>query len=163
MIVLGIDPGYAITGYGILSYENSNFKVIDYGVITTKAEIDFPTRLEMVYDGITGLIKGYNVENISIEEIFFHKNTKTAIKVAQARGAILLSCQKQMVPIFEYTPLQVKQGVVGYGRAEKQQVQEMTKVILNLKERPKPDDAADALALAICHCHNVNYQQLYRA
>ena len=153
MRILGIDPGIAIVGYGIIEYKNNKFKVIDYGAIFTPASISTTKRLEKIYKGIDILIKNYNIDEVGIEELFFNKNVKTAITVAQARGVILLACSHNDKPIYEYTPLQVKQGVVGYGRAKKLQVQQMVEIILNLKEIPKPDDVADALAIAICHAH----------
>ena len=153
MIILGIDPGIAIIGYGIIEYKNNKFKVIDYGAIFTPASTSTTKRLEKIYKGIDILIKNYNIDEVGIEELFFNKNVKTAITVAQARGVILLACSHNDKPIYEYTPLQVKQGVVGYGRAKKLQVQQMVEIILNLKEIPKPDDVADALAIAICHAH----------
>ena len=153
MIILGIDPGIAIVGYVIIEYKNNKFKVIDYGAIFTPASTSTTKRLEKIYKGIDILIKNYNIDEVGIEELFFNKNVKTAITVAQARGVILLACSHNDKPIYEYTPLQVKQGVVGYGRAKKLQVQQMVEIILNLKEIPKPDDVADALAIAICHAH----------
>lgn len=154
MIILGIDPGIAIVGYGIIKYKNNKFKVIDYGQINTDPKLSTLERLEIIYKGIDILIKNYNVNEIGVEELFFNKNVKTAITVAQARGVILLSCQHNKIPVYEYTPLQVKQGVVGYGRAEKSQVQQMVTSFLGLKKVPKPDDVADALAVAICHAHS---------
>ncbi len=154
MIVLGIDPGYAIVGYGVVSYESNHFRMLDYGAITTEAHTPFNERLERIYDCARALIEHYHPEAMAIEKLFFNTNQKTAIDVAQARGALVLAAQKARIPIFEYTPLQVKQSVVGYGRAEKKQVQEMTRVMLNLEKIPRPDDAADALAMAICHCHS---------
>lgn len=151
--ILGIDPGYAIVGYGVLDFEKNKFKMVDYGAVTTDAGVPFERRLEIVYDGTCELFEKYKPEAVSIEQLFFTTNQKTAIMVAQARGVILLAAMKYHVPIFEYTPLQVKQSVVGYGKAIKQQVMEMTRVILNLEKIPKPDDAADALAIAICHGH----------
>lgn len=153
MIILGIDPGYAIVGWGIIDYTANRFSVIDYGAVTTEAKTPFNERLEAVYDGVEGIIKRYNPSALAIEKLFYNTNAKTVIDVAQARGVINLAAVKNGVPIFEYTPLQVKQSVVGYGRAEKKQVQEMTRVILKLEKIPKPDDTADALAMAICHAH----------
>lgn len=153
MRILGIDPGIAIVGYGIIEYKNNKFKVIDYGAITTPSTMINAQRLERIYKGIDLLIKNYDIDEVGIEELFFNKNVKTAITVAQARGVILLSCAHNNKPIYEYTPLQVKQGVVGYGRAQKGQVQQMVTSMLNLKEVPKPDDVADALAVAISHAH----------
>lgn len=154
MIVLGIDPGYAIVGCGVVEYQNNHFRVLTYGAITTEAHTPFNERLEKIFDEANELIQRFRPDAMAIEKLFFNTNQKTAIDVAQARGALVLAAQKNKVPIFEYTPLQVKQSVVGYGRAEKKQVQEMTRVMLNLEKIPKPDDAADALAMAICHCHS---------
>lgn len=154
MRILGIDPGYAIVGYGVLDYQNNHFSVVEYGAITTPAGMDFNRRLELIYDEMDVLIGRTKPDAMSIEKLFYNTNAKTVIDVAQARGVIMLSAQKNCVEAFEYTPLQVKQSVVGYGRAEKKQVQEMTKLILKLTKVPKPDDTADALALAICHGHS---------
>ena len=153
MIILGIDPGIAIVGYGVIEYKNNKFKVIDYGAITTSSTMNNMKRLEKIYKGIDILIKNYNIDEIGVEELFFNKNIKTAITVAQARGVILLACSHNNKQVYEYTPLQVKQGVVGYGRAKKIQVQHMVTSILNLNKIPTPDDVADALAVAICHAH----------
>ena len=153
MVVLGIDPGYAIVGYGAISYRNNSFTPISFGSIVTEADLDFNRRLEIIYDDLSAVIMRTKPDAMSIERLYFQNNAKTAIMVAEARGVILLTAQKLGVPVYEYTPLQVKQSIVGYGRAEKQQVQEMTKLFLHLDKIPKPDDAADALALAICHGH----------
>ena len=153
MIILGIDPGYAIVGYGVIEYKNNHFSVIDYGAILTDAGTPFNIRLEKIYDGLCNIIERHRPEAMAIEKLFYNNNAKTVIDVSQARGVIMLAAQKNMVPAFEYTPLQVKQSVVGYGRAEKKQVQEMTRRILALEKVPKPDDTADALAMAICHAH----------
>lgn len=154
MRILGIDPGYAIVGYGIVDYEANRFKVVDYGAVTTQAHTPFDLRLQTIYNGLSCLIEKYSPDAMSIEKLFFNTNTTTAIDVAQARGVIVLAAAQGGLDIAEYTPLQVKQSVVGYGRAEKKQVQEMTRLMLNLKAVPKPDDTADALALAICHAHS---------
>lgn len=154
MMILGIDPGIAIVGYGIIEYKNNKFRVIDYGAVTTPAGMEMLKRLELVYKGINLLIKKYDIDEVGIEELFFNKNVKTAITVAQARGVTMLACAHNGKPVYEYTPLQVKQGVVGYGRADKSQVQQMVTSFLKLKEVPKPDDVADALAVAICHAHS---------
>lgn len=154
MIILGIDPGYAIVGFGVLEYKNNHFTVIDYGAITTDAGTPFNRRLEYIYDELTAILEKYRPDAMSIEKLFYNSNAKTVIDVSQARGVIMLAAQKCGVPAFEYTPLQVKQSVVGYGRAEKKQVQEMIKRILFLEKVPKPDDTADALAMAICHGHS---------
>ena len=153
MIILGIDPGYAIVGYGVIEYKNNHFSVIDYGAILTDAGTPFNIRLEKIYDGLAAIIERHRPEAMAIEKLFYNNNAKTVIDVSQARGVIMLAAQKNGVPAFEYTPLQVKQSVVGYGRAEKKQVQEMTRRILALEKVPKPDDTADALAMAICHAH----------
>lgn len=154
MRIMGIDPGYAIVGYGIVDYEANRFRVVDYGAVTTQAHTPFDLRLQTIYNGLSCLIEKYSPDAMSIEKLFFNTNTTTAIDVAQARGVIVLAAAQGGLDIAEYTPLQVKQSVVGYGRAEKKQVQEMTRLMLNLKAVPKPDDTADALALAICHAHS---------
>ncbi len=154
MTVLGIDPGYAIVGCGVVEHRENKFRMLYYGAVTTQAHTPFNERIEALFDGVDALIKQYKPDAVAMEKLFFNTNQKTAIDVAQARGALVLAAQKNRVPIFEYTPLQVKQSVVGYGRAEKKQVQEMTRIMLNLEKIPKPDDAADALAMAICHCHS---------
>lgn len=154
MIVLGIDPGYAIVGYGIVEYKNNKFSAIDFGAVTTKAGVRFSSRLEKIYNDILYIMETYKPEAVSIEKLFFNTNTTTAIDVAQARGVILLAAEKMRIPLFEYTPLQVKQSVTGYGKAEKAQVMELTRRLLGLEKSPKPDDTADALAMAICHCHS---------
>lgn len=153
MRILGIDPGYAIVGYGVLEYDNYSFSPLGYGAITTKAYTPFSLRLMDIYNDMTTVITRFRPEAMSIEKLFFNTNQKTGIDVAQARGVIVLAAVQSGVPVYEYTPLQVKQSVVGYGRAEKKQVMEMTKSILRLGSMPKPDDTADALALAICHGH----------
>lgn len=153
MRILGIDPGYAIVGYGVIDYENTRFSVVDYGAILTDAGTPFNERLEQIYDEAFALMQRFRPQAMAIEKLFYNTNAKTVIDVGQARGALILAAQKNAMEIAEYTPLQVKQSVVGYGRAEKNQVQEMTKLILNLPKIPKPDDTADALAIAICHAH----------
>ncbi len=153
MIVLGIDPGYAIVGWGVIEYVNGRFKVLGFGAITTEANTPFPERLQIIYNDMSYLFEKYKPDAMSMEKLFYNSNQKTVIDVAQARGVITLAAQMYGRDIFEYTPLQVKQSVTGYGRAEKKQVQEMTKNILGLKSVPKPDDTADALAMAICHAH----------
>ena len=153
MKIIGIDPGYAIVGWGVLEYSGSSFSVLNYGAITTAKDIKFSKRLESIYNELS-LILNYNKPDfMSIEQLFFSSNKKTAIDVAQARGVILLCAQIFKIPVFEYAPVQVKQAVTGYGRATKKQVMDMVKFILNLKRLPKPDDTADALALAISHAH----------
>lgn len=154
MIILGIDPGYAIVGYGVIKYEANRFSVLDYGAITTPAGMPFVERLETIYNDLNMIFCKYQPQAMAIEKLFYNTNAKTVIDVAQARGVTVLAAHQNKADIFEYTPLQVKQSVVGYGRAEKKQVQEMTRVILNLEKVPKPDDTADALAMAICHAHS---------
>lgn len=154
LVILGIDPGYAIIGVGIISHNNNSFKVVDYGAVTTDASMKFSNRLIKIYNEIDLIIKKYKPDAMAIEKLFFNTNTTTAIDVAQARGVILLAATTNDVPIYEYTPLQVKSAVTGYGRAEKKQVMEMVKNLLSLKAIPKPDDTADALAMAVCHAHS---------
>ena len=153
MIILGIDPGYALIGYGVISYDGGHFKTVNFGAITTPSDMKFPARLEIIYRDMNQLFTEFKPDALSIEKLFFNTNTTTAIDVAQARGVIVLAAHQKGLKISEYTPLQVKQAVTGYGRAEKHQVMEMIKSILSLKSVPKPDDTADALALAICHGH----------
>jgi len=154
MIVLGIDPGFAIVGYGVIYTEKGKHQVLACGVIRTAADLPLESRLYEIYADLEQLIKTYKPDHVAVEQLFFHTNQKTVIQVAEARGVILLAARANLVPIYEYTPLQVKQAVVGYGRAEKHQVMEMTKQILKLKAVPKPDDAADALAIALCHAES---------
>ena len=151
MNILGIDPGYAIVGYGAVSLCGSKFKTTGFGAIKTDAKTDFLKRLDFIYEETLKVIKTLNASVMAIEKLYFQNNQKTAICVAQARGVILLAAQKAKIPVFEYTPLQVKCAVTGFGQAPKNQVMEMTRRFLNLKETPKPDDTADALAIAICH------------
>lgn len=156
MIILGIDPGYAIVGVGVIQFDGNRFRVIDYFAVTTEAKMPFDIRLKIIYDGINEVIEKYHPDHMAIEELFFNDNAKTAIGVGQARGVIVLSAVNHGVKVFEYTPLQVKQAVAGYGRADKTQVQQMTRALLKLNEIPKPDDVADALAIALCHAHSYN-------
>lgn len=151
---MGIDPGFAITGYGIIKYEGNRFAVEEYGAVITETSDAFSERLRILNNKIKELIRIYNPDAFAIEELFFNKNIKTAINAAQGRGAAIVAAADCGLNIFEYTPLQVKQALVGYGRAEKSQIQQMVKIILNLDEIPKPDDVADALAVAICHAHS---------
>lgn len=154
MIILGIDPGYAIIGYGIISYNANRFSVVEYGAVTTNANTKFTGRLDKIYNELNDVISRCKPDVISIEKLYFNTNTTTAIDVAQARGVILLAATHNNIPVFEYTPLQVKSAVTGYGRAEKKQVMDMVKNILRLEKIPKPDDTADALAIAVCHAHS---------
>jgi len=156
LIILGIDPGYAIIGYGVIDFEKGKFRILDYGSITTKSTMEFSMRLKRIYMGIQELIDKYKPDSVAVEKLFFNKNTKTALKVGHGRGVVLLGGAMNDIDVFEYTPLQVKQAVCGYGRADKNQVQQMVKMLLGLREVPKPDDTADALAVAICHAHSYN-------
>lgn len=156
MRIIGIDPGYAIVGFGVIEYNKASFRAIQYGAVTTPADMDFNSRLKVIYDDVSYILNSFKPEYLAIERLYFTTNQKTAIDVAEARGVILLAARQREIPIFEYTPLQVKQSVTGYGKAIKKQVQEMTKRILNLPEIPKPDDTADALAIAVCHAHSYN-------
>lgn len=151
MVILGIDPGYAIIGWGIIRYERGHFFPVDFGAITTAAGTPFSERLLKIHTELSRILATYTPDVVSVEKLYFQNNQKTAIEVAEARGVILLAMQQAGVPFFEYTPLQVKSAVTGYGQAEKPQVMEMTRRLLRLKAVPKPDDTADALALAICH------------
>ena len=163
MIILGIDPGYAIVGWGVVQYDNYKFKALDYGAITTQAGTPFEQRLLAVYQGVEEIIRRYRPQVLSIEKLYFGTNHTTAIDVAQARGVTLLAAAQGGLPIYEYTPMQVKQAVTGYGKAEKKQMMEMTRLLLGLSAVPKPDDTADALAMAICHghCSGSKLKELY--
>ncbi len=162
MIILGIDPGLAIMGYGIIHYEGNRFRPIDYGAITTPSTMPTPIRLKKIYEDLNKIMIKHNPDAVAIEELFFNTNVKTALLVGHARGVAVLSAANNDKEIFEYTPLQVKQGVVGYGRADKGQVQQMVKTLLNLSNVPKPDDVADALAVAICHAHSGNFKDMFK-
>ena len=153
MIILGIDPGTATTGYGIIEVVGASYRTLDYGSINTRAGQPMPDRLERLYHGICQLIEKYRPDEAAVEQLYFNTNATTAISVGQARGVILLAAAQSKLNIGEYTPLQVKQSVVGYGKADKKQVQYMVTSFLSLPSPPKPDDAADALAIAICHAH----------
>ena len=151
MRVFSIDPGYAIVGCGVVDCVKGRYHMVDYGAITTPAGMEMGQRLATIYDQLTVALEKYQPEAVAIEQLFATHNQTTVMGVAQARGVILLCCQQHRLPVYEYTPMQVKMAVVGYGVAEKKQVMEMTRNLLNLREVPKPDDAADALAIAICH------------
>lgn len=151
MIILGIDPGLAIVGYGVLDKQKGKTDMVDYGVITTPKEDTLPMRLDRIYKGMCELIDYYKPEHVAIEELFFNTNITTGIAVAEARGVIMLACINKGCKLYEYTPLQIKQALTGNGRADKHQVQFMVKAILKLNAIPKPDDAADGLACALCH------------
>ena len=161
MIILGIDPGLATVGYGVLKFEKNKFTTVAYNAIITPPRIPVHDRLKMIYDDLQQIISLYKPKDIAIEELFYNTNQKTVISVCEARGVILLCAHQNGLDINEYTPLQVKQSVVGYGRAEKKQVQTMVKNILNLEKLPKPDDAADAIAIAICHAHSKSMNSLF--
>ncbi|MEG0090748.1 MAG: crossover junction endodeoxyribonuclease RuvC [Oscillospiraceae bacterium] len=154
MRIMGIDPGYAIVGYGTVEYIGNKFYPVEFGAITTAAHTPFENRLKDVYDGLDEVMKRAKPECLAIEQLFFTTNQKTVIQVAMARGVILLCAKNNNIPIYEYTPLQIKQAVAGYGKAVKKQVMEMTRIILRLEKVPRPDDTADALAVAICHGHS---------
>lgn len=156
MRIIGIDPGTAIVGYGIVDFYQNKYITVDYGVITTPKELNMENRLLIIYQELKEILDRHKPEYIAIEDLFYFKNNKTVISVAQARGVILLSARQHDIPIASYTPLQVKIGITGYGKADKKQVQQMTQRILNLEEIPKPDDAADALAIAITHINALN-------
>ena len=151
MRVLGIDPGYAIVGWGVVDYAGNRFAPVDFGAVCTDAGVPFERRLDEVYAGVKEVIERTQPEVLAIEKLFYQHNQTTVIGVAEARGVILLAAAQAGLPIYEYTPMQVKQAVVGYGGAEKKQVMLMTQRLLGMKEIPRPDDAADALAIAICH------------
>ena len=157
MRVLGVDPGYAILGWGVVEYSLSRHRLVACGAVETNNEISMPERLKMLYAGLCDVIAEYDPDVASVEELFFNSNAKTAIKVGEARGAAILACANTGLPVYEYTPLQIKQALTGYGRADKKQIQEMVKRILGLDEAPKPDDAADAVATAICHANASDY------
>lgn len=159
MRILGIDPGFAITGYSIIDYQGNKFKLINSGAVLTKAGESFPLRLTKIYDDLQVIIDEFKPDAISVEELFFNQNVKTAINVAQARGVILIIGCKNNIPTYEYTPLQVKQAVAGYGRADKIQVQKMVKTILNVEVLPKLDDITDSMAVAICHAHSSKFAE----
>ena len=154
MRILGIDPGYATIGFGLLSAEYGTYQMLRYGAVTTPPGIPFPRRLEILYDDLTQLLSETKPEAVAVEELFFGHNITTGIDVAHGRGVILLAIQKARIPFYEYTPMQVKQAVVGYGKATKLQVMDMTRRLLRLQRTPRPDDAADALALALCHARS---------
>lgn len=155
MIILGIDPGYAIVGYGVIEYVGNSYSAKQYGAVFTYPKSSFEERINIIFENITELIKRYRPDAMAIEKLYFQNNHKTAIDVAQARGVILLSAAREGIPIYEYTPLQIKSAITGYGKAQKQQIMQMVKRLLKLKEIPKPDDTADALAAGICHINSI--------
>ena len=161
MVVLGIDPGLATLGWGVLKNDRGRFETIDYGVVLTPKEESLPVRLAMLEEGVNKLIDKYHPGEIALEELFFNNNITTGINVAQARGVILLTCVKKCGRLYEYTPLQIKQALTGYGRADKKQMQIMVKTLLRLDNIPKPDDAADALAVALTHCQTSRFSSSF--
>ena len=160
MRVLGIDPGTAITGYGVVEERAGELSLVECGVIRTSPDAGLPARLEEIYQAVQGLIARLAPAAVAVEALFFNTNVRTAFAVGQARGVCLLAAAQAHLPVYEYTPLQIKQAVVGYGRAEKQQIQEMVRLMLRLEDIPRPDDAADAVAIAICHHHMWRMQAL---
>ena len=160
MRILGIDPGIAIVGYGVIDKEGNRYKTVAYDAVTTRAHTPLEERLEAVYNGINEIIKTYKPDAMSIEELFFNNNAKTALTVGQARGVIILAAVQNHLPVYEYTPLQVKQALTGYGRASKGQIQQMMKSMLGLTQIPKPDDVADALAIAVCHGNSMRFNSI---
>jgi crossover junction endodeoxyribonuclease RuvC len=157
--ILGIDPGIAIVGFGFIDKKGSKLTPVQYGCIRTEAHTEPSVRLRQIYDSLLQLIDTYRPDEVALEKLFFNRNVTTALTVGQARGVLMLAAEQKGLPMGEYTPLQVKQAIVGYGKAEKTQVQEMVRMFLHLKEAPKPDDVADALAIAICHAHSSGLRQ----
>jgi crossover junction endodeoxyribonuclease RuvC len=159
-LVLGIDPGTAITGYGLVSQEGDALTLVDYGTINTSQQMSLPQRLQTIYRELGEIISEHHPTAIAVEKLFFSKNVRTALSVGQARGVALLAAADAGVPLHEYTPLQVKQSVVGYGRATKEQIQQLVKMLCGLDFIPQPDDAADAIAVAICHIHSARLEAM---
>ena len=155
MLILGIDPGTAITGYALIEKQGQKLIPVSYSCCRTKSDMPMEQRLLVIHETLDSFIRKYSPDVMAIEELFFNRNTTTALSVGQARGVMLLAAARNNIGVYEYTPLQVKQAVVGYGKADKHQVQYMVRALLSLKETPKPDDTADALAVAICHAHSV--------
>ena len=153
MRVIGIDPGYAIVGWGVVDYVGNRFAPVGYGAVLTDKDTPFEQRLAEIYEGVQDILRRYQPQALSLEKLFYQHNQTTVIGVAEARGVILLAAARAGVPVYEYTPMQVKQAVTGYGKAVKRQIQEMTRTLLKLPTIPKPDDTADALAMAVTHCH----------
>ena len=162
MLILGIDPGTAITGYGLVKGEGDDLTLVAYGAITTSSDWPLPERLQHIYQELTAVIEDQQPTAVAVEELFFSKNVRTALSVGQARGVTLLAAANAGLPIHEYTPLQVKQAIAGYGRATKDQVQQMVRMLLALDSVPQPDDAADAIAVAICHIHSAKLTAMLR-
>lgn len=161
MLILGLDPGTAITGYGLVREVEGRLIAVDYGVITTSSETEMDKRLLQIYQELSAIISRHKPDAVAVEKLFFSRNVRTAMAVGQARGVVLLTAALAGVPVYEYTPLEIKQAIVGYGGAEKQQVQQMVKLLLNLAEVPQPDDAADAIAVAVCHLHSARLVDLF--
>ena len=162
MTIFGIDPGLATMGWVVISYDGVKPRLIDYGALITPPDMPMPQRLMSLYDGVEDLCKRYDPDDIAMEELFFCKNVTTAIAVGEARGAAMVAMRKHTNNLFEYTPMQIKQAVTGYGKADKKQVQMMVKLLLNMQEIPKPDDAADGLAIAITHAHSMHARAHFR-
>jgi len=162
MIILGLDPGLASMGFGVISYDNVRPRMLDFGVLSTKPDRTLPQRLTSLFEGITDLINRYEPDDIALEELFFNRNVTTAINVGEARGVALTASAMHTQNLFEYTPPQIKLAVTGYGKADKVQVQQMVKILLKLDKIPRPDDAADALAVAICHAHSLAMRDQFR-
>ena len=160
MLVLGVDPGLATTGYGLVAEQRQNLSLVDFGVIETPANLPLDKRLQQLYHELCSLVAGFDLEAVAIEDLFFSRNVRTAMAVGHARGVVLLAAAEANLAVFEYTPLQVKDAVVGYGRATKSQVQEMVRLLLGMECIPRPDDAADAIAIAICHLHSSQFASL---
>ena len=154
MIIMGIDPGLAIVGFGIIRAENGNYRPLDYGVITTDKGVPTAERLTIIADEMSELIEKYHPDEVSVEELFYCVNQRTVIPVAEARGVILYTLAKHGIPLYEYTPMQIKLAITGYGNADKKSMQQMVTMLLNLRSVPKPDDAADAVAIALCHAQS---------
>jgi len=160
VLVLGIDPGTAITGYGLVHENDEGLALVDCGVITTPADQPLPQRLQTIYRGLAAIIGQHRPDQVAVEELFFSRNVRTALSVGQARGVVLLAAAEAGLPLHEYKPLEVKQTVAGYGGADKRQVQEMVRMLLHLEQVPEPDDAADAVAVAVCHVHSARMRAL---
>jgi len=160
VLVLGIDPGTAITGYGLVREDDEGLTLVECGIITTPADHPLPRRLQTIYHGLAAIISQHQPDQAAVEELFFSRNVRTALSVGQARGVVLLAAAEAGLPLHEYKPLEVKQTVAGYGGADKRQVQEMVRMLLNLEQVPEPDDAADAVAVAVCHIHSARMRAL---
>ncbi|MFN2244429.1 MAG: crossover junction endodeoxyribonuclease RuvC [Anaerolineae bacterium] len=160
MLVLGIDPGTAITGFGLVREEEEGLALVAYGVITTAANQPLPERLQLIYQGLAQVTRQHQPQQAAVEELFFSRNARTALSVGHARGVALLALADAGLPIYEYKPLEIKQAITGYGGADKGQVQEMVRLLLNLDHVPQPDDAADAVAVAVCHIHSARMKAL---